>query len=62
MESHFCTVQDLRKNEKIQYSALRHVYNDFAASYTILREKAHRPLMYVQRLRQMMIEVYKVYL
>ncbi len=47
--------------EKIQYRALRHVYNDFVASYIILREKANMPLMYVQRLRQMMIEVYTVY-
>ncbi len=37
-----------------------HVYNDFAASYATLREKANMPLLYVERLR-LMIEIYKVY-
>ncbi len=54
-------MQDLRKIEKVQFGALRHVYNDFTASYSTLREKSNRPLMNAQRLRQMMIEVCKVY-
>ncbi len=57
----FCGVQDLKKLEKIQFRALRYVYNDFTSSYASLREKANRPLTYIQRLKQMMIEVYKIY-
>ncbi len=57
---HSCIVQDFRKIEKIEYRALRHVYNYFTARYTILRGKGKRSLMYVQRLGQMVIEVYKV--
>ncbi len=58
---HFCTVQDLNKIEKVQYRALLYVNNYFTASYATLREMADRPLMYVQRLRQMMTDVYKAY-
>ncbi len=54
----FVTVQNFRKIEKIQYREPRYLYNDFTASRTTLREMASR-LMYVQRLLQMMIKVYK---
>ena len=55
---HFCGIKDLKKIEKIQYRALRYVYNDLTSSYASLRGRANRPLMYNQRLKQMMIEVY----
>ena len=28
-------MRDLRKIEKLQYQALKHVYNDFKSSYTL---------------------------
>ena len=39
-------MRDLRKIEKLQYKALKYVYNDFNSSYTDLRIMANRPLMY----------------
>ncbi len=48
---HHCHQDDIIKMEKVQFSALRFVYNDFNESYSGLRSKASRPLMYVQRLR-----------
>lgn len=56
---HFCQVSDMKKIEKMQKQALRYVYNDYRSSYSELREKSGRSLMYVQRLRNMLYEVYK---
>ena len=51
---HYCSMRDLRKIEKLQYKALKYVYNDFKSSYTCtdLRKRANRPLMYIERHRQ----------
>ena len=46
---HYCSMRDLRKIEKLQYKALKYVYNDFKSSYTDLRKMANRPLMYIER-------------
>ena len=50
---------NLRKVEKIQYKALKFVYNDFTSSYADLRKLARRPLMYTERQRCILVEVYK---
>ena len=47
------------KIERIQKQALRYVFNDHSSSYYVLRSKAQRPIMYVQRLRSILTEVYK---
>ena len=52
-------MRDLRKIEKQQYKALKYVYNDFNSSYTDLRIMANRPLMYIERQRSILLEVYK---
>ena len=52
-------MRDLRKIEKLQYKALKYVYNDFNSSYTDLRIMANRPLMYIERQRSILLEVYK---
>ena len=39
-------MRDLRKIEKLQYKALKYVYNNFKSSYTDLRKMANRPLTY----------------
>ena len=46
---HYFSMRDLRKIEKLQYKALKYVYNDFKSSYTDLRKMANRPLMYIER-------------
>ena len=56
---HFCSREDLRKIEKIQKRALRYVYNDFTSTYSELRCKANKPLLYTQRLKQILIQVYQ---
>jgi hypothetical protein len=56
---HFCNTTSMRKIEKIQYRALKYVYNDFVSSYSTLRDKCNRPLLYTQRIRSLMIEGYK---
>jgi hypothetical protein len=57
---HFCTLLSVKKKAKVQARALRFVYNDHVSSYDTLREKANRPLLYVHRLRCLMLEVYKI--
>jgi hypothetical protein len=57
---HCCKIGDMKKIEKIQERALRYVFNDFNSSYSELRSKANRPLLYVQRLRSLVVEVYKI--
>ena len=59
--SHFnyCSIPDLRKIEKLQYKALKYVYNDFTSSYAVIRKIAHRPLMFIETQRCISIEVYK---
>ena len=56
---HYCSMGNLRKVEKIQYKALKFVYNDFTSSYADLRKLARRPLMYTERQRCILVEVYK---
>ena len=56
---HYCSMGNLRKVEKLQYKALKFVYNDFTSSYADLRKLARRPLMYTERQRCILVEVYK---
>ena len=45
---HYCSMGNLRKVEKLQYKALKFVYNDFTSSYSDLRKLTRRPLMYLK--------------
>ena len=58
---HFCGMAELKQIEKVQKRALKIIYNDFNNSYVNLRENANRPLMYVDRLRYIVIEIFKIY-
>ena len=49
----------MKKMETIQKRALRHVFNDYTSTYTELRERANKPLLYVHRIKLIMIEIYK---
>ncbi len=40
----------------------QNIFNDFKSPYGELRKKEDRPVVYVQRLRAILIEVYKAYL
>ena len=48
---HYCSCSDIIKLEKIQKKSLRFVYQDFHSSYTTLRERSNRPLLYIERQR-----------
>ncbi len=49
------------QREKVQYRALKFVFNDFKSPYSILREQSGLPLLYIQRIRALLIEIYKMY-
>ena len=56
---HFCSITDMKQMEKIQKRALMYTFNDFTSSYSELRLKAKKTLLYVNRLRLIVSEVYK---
>ena len=58
---HFVGMEDTKKIEKVQYRALKFVFNDFTSPYSILREQSGLPLLYIQRIRLLLIEIYKMY-
>ena len=49
------------KIERVQYRALRFVYNDFKASYGMLRERSGLSHLNTRRIRLLLIEIYKMY-
>ena len=58
---HFCSKGNSIKLEKIHYQALKYVFNDHSSSYQFLLRKANRPpRIYVQRLRNILTEIYKI--
>ncbi len=58
---HFCDMSSTKNIEKIQERALRLIYKDFTSSYDTLRNISGKSLVYIQRLRNIMVEVYKNY-
>ncbi len=56
---HFCGLGDLKKMEKVELRALRFVFNDFHASYCELRSRSGRPLLYTERLKVVVTEVFE---
>ena len=57
---HHCKVGDARKLEMLFKRALRFVYLDFTSSYKELLCKAGRSSLYVCRLRNVLLTVYKI--
>ena len=57
---HFCSKTSSAKMEKLQYRALRLVFNDFDSSYETLLEKVNMPTLHVSRIRLMAIETFKI--
>ena len=56
---HYCSCSDIIKLEKVQKKGLRFVHQDFHFSYTTLRKKSNRPLLYVERQRCILQKVYR---
>ncbi len=58
---HFCSTSDMRKTEKVQNTALKCIFNDFKTSYYDLLARSHIQLLYIQRQRAILEEVYNIY-
>lgn len=56
---HFCKRSDMVKLEKIQYRTLKYIDRDFLASYSDLRERYGRSLLYENRQRTVLYEVFR---
>ncbi len=57
---HFRNMSDSRKMEKLQKRALHLVFTDYTSSYAKLRQRADVPLLYINRIRNKMIDVFKI--
>ena len=58
---HFVGMEDTKKIDKVQYRALKFAFCDFTSPYSILREQSGLSLLYIQRIRLLLIEIYKMY-
>ena len=56
---HFCSKQNTEKMEKLQFRALKFVYNDFNSSYKDLLDRINMPTLYIGRIKQIATEVFK---
>ncbi len=56
---HFCSLSDIRKVVKIQEHSLRIVYSYLTSSYSYLLVKSGMPYLYVNRLWQLMLQIYE---
>ena len=56
---HNCDTENTIKIEKIQKRALRVILNDYQSSYDELLDKIDQPLMYISRLRNIVLETFK---
>lgn len=56
---HFCSKSNSEKLEKLQFRALKIVFNDYTASYTTLLDKVKLPTLHMNRLRCIATETYK---
>ena len=52
---HFCSEENVKKMERIQFSALKFIYNDHSSSYEHLLAVSQIPSLYVRRLRLLAI-------
>ena len=59
LDWHFCSKTNTEKFEKIQYRALKIVFNDYVSNYATLLEKAQMPTFHISSLRYIAAEAYK---
>ncbi len=57
---HFCSEANNKKLEKLNYRALRHVYQDYESNYEALLSKDQSVSLNLMRQRQIAEEVYKI--
>ena len=55
----FCGAAHTSKMERIQYVALKFIYNDFNTSYEKLLARANLPTLELHRKREILVEVFK---
>ena len=53
---HFCSKTSSAKMEKLQYRALRLVFNDFDSSYETLLERVNMPTLHISRIILIAVE------
>ena len=58
---HFCGSVNSKKLEKIQFRALKFVYNDYFTDYIHLLQRANLPTLELSRIRTIAIEVFKAF-
>ena len=56
---HFCSQTNTEKLEKLQYGALRIVYNDFQSSYEDLLRRVNTTTLHLRRMQSIAIETFK---
>ena len=56
---HFCSASNTKMLEKLQYRALRFVFDNYESDYDALLAKANMPTLELSRLRALRIQVYK---
>ncbi len=59
---YFCEIQNSRNMQKIHERALRFVYEDYESTYDILLKKGNHDMLYIGRLRNMAIEIFRALL
>ena len=56
---HFCSKSNSEKLEKLQFRALRFVFNDYEASYENLLSRVNMTTLHLNRMKNIAIETYK---
>ena len=56
---HFCSKSNSEKLEKLQFRALRIVFNDYEASYENLLSRVNMTTLHLNRMKNIAIETYK---
>ena len=57
---HYCSVKDARKLEKLFHRALKYAFHDFTSDYKKLLERANFSMLYINRLRNIVICIHKI--
>ena len=55
----FCDTAHTSKMERIQFRALKYIYNDVSTSYEELLARANLPTLELHRKREILVEVFK---
>ena len=56
---HFCSKKLTYKLERLQYRALKIVFNDYKSDYDTLLDRIKMPSLHINRIKQLAIEIFK---